>query len=72
MLQLLAGVAPGSLQSLYLPHVQVNCLMLQWRQGLFKPSCSPMVQVKCLMLQLLAGVAYLHENWVLHQGLSNS
>ena len=24
-------------------------------------------EVKCLMLQLLAGTAYLHDNWVLHR-----
>ncbi len=24
-------------------------------------------EVKCLMLQLLAGVAHLHENWILHR-----
>lgn len=33
---------------------------------------SPHAQVKCLMLQLLAGVAYLHENWVLHRDLKTS
>ena len=32
----------------------------------------PHAQVKCLMLQLLAGVAYLHENWVLHRDLKTS
>lgn len=29
-------------------------------------------EVKCLMAQLLAGVAYLHENWVLHRDLKTS
>ena len=26
-------------------------------------------EVKCLLLQLLRGVAYLHDNWVLHRDL---
>ncbi|CAN1221090.1 Cyclin-dependent kinase G-2 [Linum grandiflorum] len=29
-------------------------------------------EVKCLMLQLLAGVKYLHENWVIHRDLKTS
>jgi serine/threonine protein kinase len=29
-------------------------------------------QVKCLMRQLLAGIAYLHEHWVLHRDLKTS
>jgi cell division cycle 2-like len=29
-------------------------------------------EVKCLMQQLLAGVAYLHDNWVLHRDLKTS
>mmetsp|Transcript_10553 Transcript_10553/g.20863 ORF Transcript_10553/g.20863 Transcript_10553/m.20863 type:complete len:530 (-) Transcript_10553:1157-2746(-) len=29
-------------------------------------------EVKCLMLQLLAGVAYLHENWVIHRDLKTA
>ena len=29
-------------------------------------------EVKCLMLQLLSGVAYLHENWVLHRDLKTA
>lgn len=29
-------------------------------------------EVKCLMLQLLEGVAYLHNNWVLHRDLKTS
>ncbi|KAK9843757.1 hypothetical protein WJX81_005040 [Elliptochloris bilobata] len=29
-------------------------------------------EVKCLMQQLLAGVVYLHENWVLHRDLKTS
>lgn len=29
-------------------------------------------EVKCLMLQLLTGVAYLHENWVLHRDLKTA
>ena len=36
------------------------------------PVITPHAQVKCLMLQLLAGVAYLHENWVLHRDLKTS
>lgn len=38
----------------------------------FQTLLLPHVQVKCLMLQLLAGVAYLHENWVLHRDLKTS
>lgn len=29
-------------------------------------------EVKCLMLQLLAGVAHLHDNWVIHRDLKTS
>ena len=29
-------------------------------------------QVKCLMQQLFDGMAYLHENWVLHRDLKTS
>ena len=29
-------------------------------------------EVKCLMTQLLAGVAYMHENWTLHRDLKTS
>lgn len=29
-------------------------------------------EVKCLMTQLLSGIAYLHENWVLHRDLKTS
>jgi len=29
-------------------------------------------EVKCLMIQLLAGVAHLHENWILHRDLKTS
>ena len=39
---------------------------------LFLTLSPPRAQVKCLMLQLLAGVAYLHENWVLHRDLKTS
>ena len=31
-----------------------------------------MAEIKCLMLQLLAGVAYLHENWVMHRDLKTT
>ena len=30
------------------------------------------LQVKCLMRQLFDGMAYLHENWVLHRDLKTS
>jgi cell division cycle 2-like protein len=26
-------------------------------------------EIKCLMLQLLAGVAFMHENWIIHRDL---
>ena len=29
-------------------------------------------EIKCLMLQLLAGVAFMHENWILHRDLVSS
>lgn len=29
-------------------------------------------EVKNIMLQLLAGVAYMHENWVLHRDIKTS
>jgi serine/threonine protein kinase len=31
-----------------------------------------LAEVKCLMIQLLSGVAYLHENWVLHRDLKTA
>lgn len=31
-----------------------------------------MVQIKTLMRQLIAGVAYLHDNWVIHRDLKTS
>ncbi len=34
--------------------------------------CLCIAQVKCLMHQLFAGMAYLHENWVLHRDLKTS
>ncbi|KAJ6834766.1 cyclin-dependent kinase G-2 isoform X1 [Iris pallida] len=43
-------------------------------KGLMETMKQPFSQseVKCLMLQLLAGVKYLHENWVLHRDLKTS
>lgn len=28
--------------------------------------------VKCLLLQLLKGVAYVHENWIIHRDLKTA
>lgn len=49
----------------YLPH-DLRALM----DGMKTPFRSS--EVKCLMLQLLAGVAFMHENWILHRDLKTS
>jgi cell division cycle 2-like protein len=49
----------------YLPH-DLRALMDGMAQP-FWPS-----EVKCLMLQLLAGVAFMHENWIVHRDLKTS
>lgn len=49
----------------YLPH-DLRALMDGMKQP-FRPS-----EVKCLMLQLLAGVAFMHENWIIHRDLKTS
>ncbi len=49
----------------YLPH-DLRALM----DGMAQPFRSS--EVKCLMLQLLAGVAFMHENWILHRDLKTS
>ncbi len=49
----------------YLPH-DLRALMDSMPEP-FRPS-----EVKCLMLQLLAGVAFMHENWILHRDLKTS
>ena len=41
-----------------------------WRSG--KQVACVMVQAKTLMLQLFRGIAYLHDNWVLHRDLKTS
>jgi serine/threonine protein kinase len=46
----------------YLPH-DLRALMDGMPQP-FRPS-----EVKCLLLQLLAGVAFMHENWIIHRDL---
>ena len=33
---------------------------------------SPLLQIKTLMRQLIAGVSYLHNNWVIHRDLKTS
>jgi cell division cycle 2-like protein len=49
----------------YLPH-DLRALMDAMPKP-FRPS-----EVKCLMLQLLSGLAFMHENWILHRDLKTS
>jgi cell division cycle 2-like protein len=49
----------------YLPH-DLRALM----DGMTQPFRAS--EVKCLMLQLLAGVAFMHENWIVHRDLKTS
>jgi len=44
----------------------LKCLMGEMKQPF------SIAEVKCLMWQLLEGIAYLHENWVLHRDLKTS
>lgn len=46
----------------YLPH-DLRALM----DGMPQPFRAS--EVKCLLLQLLAGVAFMHENWIIHRDL---